>query len=362
MWTERSIRPTPDAAIGPSTLELIDEWTARGIVTSEQAARMRASLPVLVPSRSSSQRLLGTALAEALGYVGAVIGLVATILILAYYWADLSTAARLGLVGAAALVLLAGGAAVPSGMQAVGTRLRSALWVASTAAVAGFLGLVAAEVIDLGAADALVLTTAGTTTCAAALWALHRHLPQQVVTMVGVMATVAAVIGDLAEPDTLPAVGAWGVAAVWALLGWGLVLRPHRAVMLIASAALVVSAAFTMGDDAGIVLALATVAVVVLLGSLFGDLLLLLLGAGGTLLVLPAAVGTWFPDTVAAPVSLLVVGAALVAAAVWTARRRRYAVQPDRPDHSTGRPIAAVGAAAVVAVVTTLVVLVTAVM
>ena len=54
------------------------------------------------------------------------------------------------------------------------------------------------------------------------------------------------------------------------------------------------------------------------------DLLLLGVGAVAAFLVLPPAVGTWFPGSLAAPVALLLVGVGLVAVAVTMARTARH--------------------------------------
>jgi hypothetical protein len=74
--------------------------------------------------------------------------------------------------------------------------------------------------------------------------------------------------------------------------------------------------------DAAVVLALATVAVVVVLAVVWNDLALLTLGAIGSVPTIMVAVDSWFPSSLAAPVALLVVGAGLVATAVWVAHRR----------------------------------------
>jgi hypothetical protein len=77
----------------------------------------------------------------------------------------------------------------------------------------------------------------------------------------------------------------------------------------------------TLPTNVGMVLALCTVVAVVVLAVVVRDLLLLAVGALGALNVLPVVVNEWFPGELAAPLVLLVVGALLVTAAVYTAKR-----------------------------------------
>ncbi|MFM6849758.1 MAG: hypothetical protein ACKOVB_11730, partial [Terrabacter sp.] len=78
----------------------------------------------------------------------------------------------------------------------------------------------------------------------------------------------------------------------------------------------------TMTYDAGIVLALLTVAGVVLVAVLARALPMLGAGAIGTLMIVPRAVNEWFPGELTAPFVLLGLGGGLVVLAVWIARSR----------------------------------------
>jgi hypothetical protein len=141
------------------------------------------------------------------------------------------------------------------------------------------------------------------------------------------------------------------------VLGWGGVLGRDRADRVTADlaggAVLLLGTVFGVESDAGTVLAVVTVLVLVAAGVLTRDLVLLGVGAVATLVLVPLVVSQWFPDTLAAPVALLVVGALLVAAALVAARRRRPAAGADR----RGTPRVAVPLAAGVAVVVGIVVL-----
>jgi Predicted membrane protein (DUF2157) len=126
---------------------LLERWVANGTVTTEQAARMRVDIADVAPTSAGVREAVrGTSLVtEALGYLGGVIILVASGLVTSWFWADMSTLVRLGLAGGVAVLLLVAGAAVSRRHGATDDRLRSVLWLLSSAALAGFLGLVADE-------------------------------------------------------------------------------------------------------------------------------------------------------------------------------------------------------------------------
>ncbi|MFD4324775.1 DUF2157 domain-containing protein [Nocardioides sp. NPDC058538] len=331
---------------------LLATWVADQLITREQADRILARRNVLVQAQPAAQeppRERTSLIVEALGYLGGVIILVASILIASLYWDQVGTSARLAIVGGVAAVLLGAGFAVPERLEEVGLRLRSVLWLLSTGAFAGFLGLLGADALNMASKDVFLLTSAGVTAYAAGLWLLGRTFVQQMVMMVGFMLTAAALTNELGVNDELPGFAVWGVALIWLLLGWGGVLEPGRFVIVYGAAAMFIGALTTIPTYAGIGLALLTSAAVVAAAILFRDLLLLAVGAIGTLLVLPSAVIELFPGDLAAPIVMLAVGALLVGAGLFIARRRHAEPQAGTPAHdfSVGTPAAAITAAGV---------------
>jgi hypothetical protein len=309
---------------------LVEAWVAAGVISPDQARRMTSTSygDVMVavdqtPRESHSRRTRAVAM-EALGYIGGVVVLVSSLLIMNLYWPDLSDGARTTVVGLASAALLGAGFATSARLGDVGVRLRSVLWLVATGAFAGFLALLTADVLDLDSADAAVLASAGTAAGASVLWWFHRHLPQQMATMVALMVTAGTLVHALAPGhDSLPGVGVWAVAATWFLMGWGSLLRPRLVVLPLGAAAMIVGATMTLPTDAGFVLAIGTVIFIVAMAVSLSDLLLLAVGAIGTLVVLPAAVTEWFPDSDVVPFVLFALGLLLVLVAVWTARRQR---------------------------------------
>jgi hypothetical protein len=302
---------------------LVDEWVGAGIISDEQADQIKTRSDGEERSDLPSRDARRTSLAiEALSYLGGAIIVVGSLSLGAHYWEELTTLARLVIIGAVCVGLLASGFAVPDRLQEAALRLRSVLWLAATVATFGFLALVAADVLDLAGQDLLLLSSGGTALTAGALWMMRPGSVQQMAMMVALMIAAAAAIADFVSADSLPGLGVWAIAAVWVSLGWRQVLRPRRLAVTAGAASMVVGAMITSAEDSGVLLALATTAAIIVAAMASGDLLLLAVGALASLVVLPTAVSTWFPDAVAAPLALLVVGGCLVLAAIWTSRRR----------------------------------------
>ena len=344
---------------------LLETWVADQLITPEQADRILVRGQVTVQTSLPEQRhpARSSVVIEALGYLGGVIILVASILVASLYWDQVTTTARLLILGSVAGLLLAAGFSVPERLEDVGARLRSVLLLLSTGALAGFLGVLGADPLDMADQDVFLLISAGVTVYAIGLWLMSESLVQQLAMMLGVMLTAAALTNELDVSQALPGLAVWGVALIWVVLGWGGVLEPRRFVMVFGAAGMFVGAMTTIPTNAGNVLALVTAAAVVATAVLFRDLLLLAVGAFGTLLVLPAVIIEWFPGRLAAPIAMLAVGAALVGAALLVARRRHTQSAPSVPIHdfSVGTPAVAMWAAGVVGVAVTAVIVTLAV-
>jgi hypothetical protein len=197
------------------------------------------------------------------------------------------------------------------------------VWLGSTAATAGSLALVASDVLGLAERDQFLLVSAGTAAYAGSLWLGNRSVAQQAAMMAALAVTAAALLHRADASPDLPGVGVWAVSLTWAVLGWRHLLEPARTALALGTAGAIFGAMLTQGSDAGTGLAVATVTGAVTCAILLQDLVVLGVAALGALLTVPVAMGRWFPDSLAAALALVVVGLALVATAVWIARRRR---------------------------------------
>lgn len=305
----------------------VDAWVAEGIISEAQGARIRERAtgpvvgprPTAPPDRSAELR---TYAIEALGYLGGLLVVIAATLLANLYWGDLGVGARLGVLGGAAAGLAVAGRLAPADRGDAWSRLRSVLWVGAVVAVAGLAAVFVDEVLEWQDADMALAVSGTATAVAAVLWLAHPVALQQVAMMVGAMLTAGAAMDQLVDGDWGVGVGIWAVGLAWLALGWTQRLRPRSMAMAFGALGLVFGASATMSYDAGIVLALVTVAGVVLAAVLARDLPLLAAGALGTLMIVPRAVGAWFPGELTAPFVLLGVGAGLVVLAVWIARGR----------------------------------------
>ena len=256
-------------------------WVADGIITAEQATRMRADLtvPLMVPSGGLPAAIPRTSRAalvtEALGYLGGVIILVALGLVIGNLWDELSVGVRLALVGVVTVLLLVAGALIPARLGATGARLRSVLWLASSAALAAFLALGASEWDGWADETQAMCAALGTALYSAVLWWAHRHLLQHVAVFVPLLIGVATGVSMLPDAGALLGLAVWGVSAAWFALAWGGVIPGRQVGTVLGAIGMVVGAATLVDEGWGVVLALATVSALVGLALTFRDLFLL---------------------------------------------------------------------------------------
>lgn len=298
---------------------LLDRWVTEGVVDAAQAERMHRDLRGLEPTARR-----GSVAVEALGYLGGAIVLAGSMLITAWYWGDLTSGGRLGIVAGTTVALLLAGLVVPWRTSAAGRRLRGVLWLAATAALSGALGLLAGDVLDLRPRTALVVVCVGAAAFAGALWWVARSAVQQLAMMVTLAAAAAAVLLRADIAADLPGLGVWGVGVAWAVLGWAGLLAPRRLALALGTAMAIVGAMMTSGSDAGQVLVLVTVAAGVVTAIALSDLTVLAVAAVGALVNIPAAMTRWFPDSLAGAFVLVAVGLALVGVALGILRRERH--------------------------------------
>jgi hypothetical protein len=337
-----SARP---ASGDPALAARLERWVAEGLISSDQAARILAAEAVPRPREEAPaepgvpERGPRTALVtEALGYLGGVLVLIAVGLIAARFWREFGAPVRLSLVALGTVLLLVGGLAVPRPDGAAG-RLRSVLWALSAAGAAVFLSLLGSAALDWRDEDVALFAGAGTALLAAALWWAHRRPLQQLALFVALAVTLTAATAHIdAVPDEYIGAPIWVLGVVWFVLGLRDLIAPARSAELLGAVGALIGATTTMGADPGRVLALVTVVTLVVVAVVLRDLVLLAIAAFGALQVLPVLVNEWFPGALAAPMVLLLLGAGLVAAAVWTARRRPHGtLDPSVPVRPLGR-------------------------
>jgi hypothetical protein len=311
----------------PSLVDLLEGWVDAGLITTEQsraiqqheAERSGARPGVTVaPSPEKGPSLV----VEALGYIGGVVMLVGAGILVGMYWADLSVALRLLLIGATALALVGAGFAVPDRLGEAAGRLRSVLWAVGVAATAGFLGVFSTEVLDRYDEHALVVIGPCTAAVAGILWWLRSTWLQQLALFVPLLLAAVGVGLELTSTDSSWG-GAlmWGVAVGWTVLSWAGWLEPRMTGVAMGVLGAVLGA-LTIRADVGIALGLATAVAAAALSLWERSLPWLGMAAIALLWTVPRAAAEWFPGRLSAALTLIVTGGALVGAAVWVARHQ----------------------------------------
>ena len=314
----------------------LSAWSADGLITAEQAAEIAAyerarsrSEPAAMELHAARQRSpRRIAVAEAVGYVGAALALAALGLLVGDLWPDLTVGARLALIGLSTVLAAGAGRAVHGQPVPAMQRLTGVLWAAAVLGSAWFAGIVAFEVVAVGA-DATALTVGVVVVSVAVPLVLRRPcLPLQLVGLGGAVTAALSLVSLSARaPDVF-----WSgcvVAAVggaWLLLGRGGRLAPARAAEVLGAVVALVGAQVAAFGDLrvpALVLALAIAGGLIVVAVLREAGHHLVVGASGLFVLVPQLVFEVFGDAIGAPATLLVIGLLLVLLAVGLGRMRR---------------------------------------
>jgi len=259
---------------------------------------------------------------EILGYLGAAVGVAAT-LVAAAQVQDLSEGGALTIT----LVVTAGllGSGYLFGLRPLerGRRMRSVLWFGAAEAWAVGVSIFIGEVVGLeGRGGAIVSSLLGTAIGAALWWRLRRSLQEIFLFLAALAVLVSLVFPEpsfFGVPDlTGIAMLIWAFGGVWLFLAIRRIVEPVRTGMVLgAIAAIVGPLVFTRTRIAGELLSLATAAVLVVLGEWLGDRAVQGLGIAGLLLVSAGVVVEHVGDSTGGAIAALVAGILLLALALF---------------------------------------------
>jgi len=182
---------------------LLTRATADAVLAQESLAQESLAQAAAAPTAHRSHRPVLASAVEGLGYVGGALVLVGVMLIVAQFWEDLATAARLVLIGGAGAGLLTVGLLLRAEEVPVVWRLRGFLLLLSAGAVAGTTAILVVDVVAApGPVVALVIGSA-TGAYGAALWRRRDRPAQHLTTFVGLAVAVGAVFGDAVGPPVV---------------------------------------------------------------------------------------------------------------------------------------------------------------
>ncbi|MGI9586575.1 MAG: DUF2157 domain-containing protein [Acidimicrobiia bacterium] len=304
-------------------LNRTQEWVSAGLISEEQANSIDAF--------ESAQPKTRSAVLEVLGYVGAVLVLIAGLIIVGDMWPDLDRLAKLAIAAIAAGVLVAGGLAA-TGSE--GDSLRRVGQV-SLLLAAGPLGLAIGVLAEDNVADevAVLLGFAAAFVYSTAMYFRDRSWAQHIgMFITGVGTSTLAVIAVNEDWTWQAGAAAFVYGVVWLGLSTTNRLQPRLlgeiaglSAMMFGSITLI--AALEFDEDAArhavlavfIAIAFALVAV----GTIRDRVAIIVGGMVGLVVYIPWLISSAFGETLGAPVVLLIVGALLIASAVYLTRRMR---------------------------------------
>ena len=261
-------------------------------------------------------------LAEVIGYAGGALVIVAGLYLAGELWRNIPTGAALALAAVACAALGAAGVALRTPGSPPARRLRSVLWLLSTASLAAFMGILGNQVWQLSPAGTTMAAAAAAGVYGAAQWWRTRAALQHLAVFASAAVLVGTAVAQLGLGNWALGLGIWTLSALWG----GAVIRgyllPRGAGYFAAGFGLLVGIQFAMDVPAGHLLALATVAGLLAGGVLLREVWLAGLGAVGVLLVVPQTAERYLPESAAAPLAVFVTGVVLVGSAIWLAKRR----------------------------------------
>lgn len=189
----------------PAYIEaLLTRWSTAGLLTEQQAEKIRGferAAIELEPAQARPSRV--QAIAEAVGYLGGMLGMGGIVVLLARFWSDFDDPIRLGIPAVSTTMFIVSGFVVPEIRSPMMWRLRHFLWSLGTvtSAVTGWvfadLVLDATELrqkwLAVGVMTALIN---------AALWAGKNRPVQQFMTVAGTAIAIGTFVGGFASAGT----------------------------------------------------------------------------------------------------------------------------------------------------------------
>ena len=298
--------------------DTLEAAVAHEIITEGQARDIESLEPV--PAVPGPAARLGPLVAEAVGYVGGALAVVAGFVLAGQYWEDLRPAARVAVLAIAAVATLGAGAFLRA-VDGPLDRLRGVLWVLSAAAMGGTVGVALQEYTDLVGERIGVAAAVAAAAYGLVLWRLRVRALQQLVVAISVAVTVVAGMATL-DLDDFAGLALWSVGVAWLLLAWQGWIQPYLTGLLAGSAAALVGPSITPDDRYGWILVVGLLTAIALIGLSIPLRLTPLLGLGifGIVSYVPRIIFQFFGDSLGAPLSLLLTGLVLVSAALAIAR------------------------------------------
>jgi hypothetical protein len=325
---ERPVDVRPEAT-RPELASDLARWVADGLVSDDQAAAIlvreqtRAAATVGAPAPVVPARRGIPVVAEALGYLGVMLGVVGLVLIVARYWPDMATPWRVALSATGGLALLWAGALIPEQTDPALARLRWFLWLGSAAATALCAAVLTADGFGTDSQEAVTAAAAGSAALhSGLLWSWHKRPLQQLTALGGLAVFAGALVAGLTGGG--PAgLTVWVIGVAYVVVGLRRGTPLPTLTLATGAVTAVVGAAVLTGDWQAVGLAfsvvnalalLAVAAIPGLVSNLTDQRTIALVGGLALWQTAPAAIGYFAEDAgVATGVTTWLCGALLIA-------------------------------------------------
>lgn len=301
-----------------ATKDDLKRWVEAGLID----ARTATAIEEYESERSGAGRI-GRGM-EAVAYLGAVLVLVALVVLATEFWDRIAPWGRLALSVIVALVLFVVGLLLGRSDEPALNRARTFAWFLTVAAVvlAAFVGL--RDLADVAEGATFVWVSLISLVAAGLLWWLGKSVLQMVAMGITAGASTVAVLSQIGSaPEWAFGFAFAGLGAFWLLMTWGGWFRPERTSYVLGGlGALLI--AFPEGSDLpwpllglGVGLGLMALSVPLNQNVLLG------LGVAGLFVYIPMTIFEVFGETLGVPVALLITGLVLLAVVVITMRLRK---------------------------------------
>jgi hypothetical protein len=257
--------------------------------------------------------------------VGAVFAVLAGFFAVWQHQSNITVGGELAFAGITAAVLLLVGVVLRTGADPASVRLRSAMWLASTAAFGAFAGLlVNPRIWEIDPAARPLVAEAAVTVYAVVLWWRSHATLQHLAAFLATAVLIATSIGK-ASPGGEPwriGLGIWVLSLLWGGAVHRGYLPPRTVGYVMAEIGLLFGAQLTMELAVGPALAVVTVAGLLAAGVALHRLLLVGVGTAGAIVMLPQVMSKYLPPGVGTAAAVFAVGAVMLGVALWLARSR----------------------------------------
>ncbi|MEN9644201.1 MAG: hypothetical protein RL238_870 [Actinomycetota bacterium] len=226
-----------------------------GIIGPDQAEAIRAfehaaAPPApLTPAVASTRRI--PVVAEALGYLGGLLGVIGLVLLVTRYWPDMGAPARMALALGGVAVLTLAGIAVPHRDEMALDRLRWFVWLGATACAGLAGGVFVADLLDSDDGTTIVLGGATLVLLhSAALWWQRERPVQQATCLVAALVSTGTLAARLLDVGRAGLV-VWAVAGMMLVAGIRHLTTYSPLTVFVGAAGAAIGAGMTMDGDRG---------------------------------------------------------------------------------------------------------------